>query len=280
MRARSALFTLFGDVVLPAGGEAWLSTITACMATLGFRSQAVRTALHRMAVEGWVEPRREGRYAAYRLTARGVDRLEEAAARIYRLRSLDWDGTWRLVLAPDLRDAEVVAELEWIGYGRVQDGVWAHPHPHPDTAKALLARAGVEATWVEGASVDDDRAFAGGAWALEALRDAHRDFLDEWTDVDVPTDPDERFALRLRLVHRWRRFLFLDPGLPAEVLPADWPGYTAAQVFARTYESLREPTWAHYAELQAGAGPSPSPTGRIEESASPFAQGLAALGQD
>ena len=29
MRARSALFTLFGDVVRPMGGEAWLSTITA-----------------------------------------------------------------------------------------------------------------------------------------------------------------------------------------------------------------------------------------------------------
>ena len=36
MRARSALFTLFGDVVRPMGGEAWLSTITAAMGTLAF----------------------------------------------------------------------------------------------------------------------------------------------------------------------------------------------------------------------------------------------------
>ncbi len=39
------------------------------------------------------------------------------------------------------------------------------------------------------------------------------------------------FALRSTLVHEWRKFLFSDPGLPAELLPAHWPGHEAAKVF-------------------------------------------------
>jgi phenylacetic acid degradation operon negative regulatory protein len=32
-------------------------------------------------------------------------------------------------------------------------------------------------------------------------------------------------------VHVWRRFLFSDPALPADLLPTDWPGITAAAFF-------------------------------------------------
>jgi len=32
-------------------------------------------------------------------------------------------------------------------------------------------------------------------------------------------------------VHEWRKFLFPDPGLPAALLPAQWPGRQAAALF-------------------------------------------------
>jgi phenylacetic acid degradation operon negative regulatory protein len=38
-------------------------------------------------------------------------------------------------------------------------------------------------------------------------------------------------AARSRLVHEWRKFLFRDPGLPAELLPAAWAGHETAKVF-------------------------------------------------
>ncbi len=276
MKARSALFTLFGDVIRPAGGEAWLSVITGCMATLGFSGPAVRTALHRMGSEGWVEPRREGRYAAYRLTERGVARLDQAAARIYRLRSLEWDGRWRLLLAPGLTDADRVAELEWMGYGRLQPGVWVHPHPHP---AAALALAGPDATAVDGGAVSDDAELAARAWALEDLRAEHLRFLADWADAAVPQDPAAMLGMRLRLVHRWRAFLFLDPGLPAEVLPDPWPGVRAAQRFADVHEQLREGSWTYYRQLQAGVPAQLTPVGDADrgDAPSPFTQGLAAM---
>ena len=47
-------------------------------------------------------------------------------------------------------------------------------------------------------------------------------------------DPDRAaFAARFQLVHEWRKFLFRDPGLPDELLPAAWPGREAAAHFAR-----------------------------------------------
>src|SRR5260370_40609240 len=39
------------------------------------------------------------------------------------------------------------------------------------------------------------------------------------------------FTLRSTLVHEWRKCLFSDPGLPAALLPAEWPGHEAATVF-------------------------------------------------
>jgi phenylacetic acid degradation operon negative regulatory protein len=36
-------------------------------------------------------------------------------------------------------------------------------------------------------------------------------------------------------VHAWRRFPWIDPGLPAQFLPAPWAGATAAALFARLH---------------------------------------------
>ena len=45
--------------------------------------------------------------------------------------------------------------------------------------------------------------------------------------------PTDEAALRAqtRLVHEWRRFPFLDPRLPAQLLPDSWSGAKAADLF-------------------------------------------------
>jgi phenylacetic acid degradation operon negative regulatory protein len=39
-------------------------------------------------------------------------------------------------------------------------------------------------------------------------------------------------------VHDWRKFLFVDPGLPAALLPPDWPGTKAAAWFDQEADRL------------------------------------------
>lgn len=258
MRARSALFTIFGDVVQPAGGEAWLATLTAFMDTLGFSPEATRTALHRMAAEGWVAPRRAGRYAAYRLTPRGQERLSEAAGRIFTLRAADWDKQWRLLVHRGRGRAgmpEAVArELGWVGFGRLTPDVWISPHPHDAHVDELLQRADLlDAVHRFTTSGDDERLVA-AAWDLSQLRAAHEEFLRTWSGARLPARPREAFAARIRLVHHWRGFLFLDPGLPEALLPDDWLGQEATELFQRRHAALRERCagWIHE---QSQAGP-------------------------
>jgi phenylacetic acid degradation operon negative regulatory protein len=272
VRARSALFTLFGDVVRPAGGEAWLSTLTACMGALGFTPEATRTALHRMAAEGWVEPRKVGRYAVYRLTPRGIDRLEEAAARIYRLRAVDWDGRWRLLVLPRGSAAgELGKALAWVGFGRLTPELWVSPHHHGQRLTTLLAehgQVGAHRFTSEAAADDDrDRRIVDEAWDLGELRTAQEGFCTRWAEVPAPPTPQAAFRTRIELVHHWRSFLFLDPGLPVSLLPAGWLGDDAAALFRERYLALEPASWS-FLEREA-APPAPALTA-ADPPSSPF----------
>lgn len=285
MRARSALFTLFGDAVLPSGGDVWLSTLSGCMAALGFTPEATRTALHRMAAEGWVAPSRVGRYSAYRLTDRGVERLEEAAARIYRLRAEPWDGRWRLlVCAAAGRDEELSRALRWMGHGRLSADVWVSPHPLGERVPRRLAASGYDGQAVRflaDRSPDprDDERIVAAAWDLAGLHRAHAAFVDRWRGAPVSDSPREAFTTRITLVHHWRSFLFLDPGLPGDLLPDSWLGQQAADCFRELYEAVDAGAWAFYDGLNAAApalDPERAPPPR-SPAASPFARGLEAL---
>lgn len=76
-----------------------------------------------------------------------------------------------------------------------------------------------------------------------------------------PDAPDQTvFAARGRLVQEWRKFLFRDPGLPAELLPDRWPGHRAAEVFD-TESARLLPAASRFVDCclrRAGSNPSPS----------------------
>ena len=244
-----------------AGGDAWLTTLTTCMGALGFTPEATRTALHRMAAEGWVAPRRSGRYSVYSLTAAGVERLEEAAARIYRLRAADWDGRWHLLVCPAAgRNPQVARELQWTGHGRLSADVWVSPHPQGRRLARLVDAHGlddlaVQFDTVTAADMAQSHRIVATAWDVTELRAAHQAFIDQWAPAKAPADPEEAFATRIRLVHHWRSFLFMDPGLPAELLPTDWLGDEAARVFRTLYEAVDSAAWRYYDGVAQTAPP-------------------------
>jgi len=61
--------------------------------------------------------------------------------------------------------------------------------------------------------------------------------------LEAHDDEDEAaFAARFLLVHEWRKFLFADPGLPDALLPDDWPGRAAAELFASEATRLKPGT--------------------------------------
>ena len=112
-------------------------------------------------------------------------------------------------------------------------------------------RAGPAPAWdLDGLSA------AYGAWRrfAERLLD---DPASELAGVDAAA-PDERaFAVRSVLVHEWRKFLFTDPGLPAELLPADWAGHGAATFFAEQAARLQPAASRFVDACLAGTAPDP-----------------------
>ncbi len=243
MHARSALFDVYGDHLRARGNQAPVAALVRLLDPVGIAAPAVRTAISRMVMQGWLEPVQLDGGRGYRATAPAIRRLDEAGDRIYRLTPRAWDGTWHLAFVdpPAARSVRVRlrADLAFVGYAELADNVWVSPYPRGELP-AVLERAGAT---VRTARADQFEPPPTQAWDLESLGAAY----DEWPataegliahSLEAHEDPDEAaFAARFQLVHEWRKFLFADPGLPEELLPADWPGRAAGELF--TTEAAR-----------------------------------------
>jgi phenylacetic acid degradation operon negative regulatory protein len=238
VRARSALFDLYGDHLRSRGGRAPVAALVSALAPLGIAAPAVRTAVSRMVRQGWLAPVRLASAAGYALTPKAVRRLDEAATRIYRTATGEWDGRWHLVVVdrPDGRVARdrLRIELGYLGYGSLDDTTWVAPRPSPELDE-LLVLEGLRAERFAAAYDGDGTALVRRAWDLDGLARAYLQWLDDavaLVDGAGPAPTDEvAFATRSRLVHEWRKFLFRDPGMPRPLLPAQWPGEKAAAYF-------------------------------------------------
>ncbi len=239
MNARSALFDLYGDHLRTRGGQARIASLVALMAPLGITPPAVRTAVSRMVKQGWLRPVRISGAAGYALTPRAEHRLDNAAARIYRTTNNDeWDGYWHLVIperpVDRARRERLRSGLAYLGYAPLGDGTWLAARPSPEL-DALLESEHITAEGFLARHQDDDTALIRRAWDLDAVGRSYRRWLAEAKELlaSLPPAPadEEAFAVRSKLVHEWRKFLFTDPGLPRALLPAHWPGDEAAAFF-------------------------------------------------
>src|SRR5579862_3528085 len=131
LRAGSLLITLFGDAIAPRGGAVTLGSLIQLAAPFGLTERLVRTSVARLAQDGWLQARRDGRRSEYRLTARGADQFAQATQRIYSQGPSSWSGAWTLILLPRFtgKQRENVREgLRWLGWGQLSPGVFAHPN--------------------------------------------------------------------------------------------------------------------------------------------------------
>lgn len=246
MNARSALFDLYGDHLRARGGRAPVAALVRLLAPLGVAAPAVRTAVSRMVRQGWLEPVRLPGGPGYALTSRAVRRLDDSAARIYRTSATEWDGTWHLTVTalPDdrARRDRLRAGMTFLGYAQLDDATWLGPR-WSEEVDALLEVEGVRAERFTARHDGDSIGLVRRAWDVEGLGRAYARWLDDAgllvSEAGPHPDDEQAFAARSRLVHEWRKFLFLDPGLPRLLLPEDWPGTKAAAFFDAESERLR-----------------------------------------
>jgi phenylacetic acid degradation operon negative regulatory protein len=238
VNARSALFDLYGDHLRARGDRAPVAALVRLLAPLDVAAPAVRTAVSRMVRQGWLEPVRLAEGPGYALTPRAARRLDEASARIYRTSLDSWDGCWRLVVLgrrPDRSARERLRQgMSFLGYAALDEATWIGPRSSPEL-DALLETEGARAERFTAHHDGDSLALILRAWDLEGLGRSYERWLEEAQDLVMAAGPDpgdeQSFAIRSRLVHEWRKFLFRDPGLPRALLPEGWPGEKAAEFF-------------------------------------------------
>jgi phenylacetic acid degradation operon negative regulatory protein len=239
MQARSALFDLYGDHLRLRGGSAPVSALVRLMAPLDIAAPAVRTAISRMVRQGWLNRVSTSSGPGYALTSRAVRRLDEAAVRIYRHGpEATWDGQWSVAVTSHTADRtsreRIQRALEYLGYRALRPDTWVAPRPAPEL-HSVVAAEGLTVAEFRGGLVGDDRALVDQLYHPDVLAADYGRWLDQARELvaaaaDAP-DAQTAFAVRSRLVHEWRKFLFRDPGLPRELLPAQWPGAAAAAYF-------------------------------------------------
>lgn len=251
--------TLLGEYVLPRDQPTWTSTLVDALALFDVEEKSARQALARTAAEGWLLSERVGRRVRWSLTPPGRRLLTEGAQRIYDFGSTtsDWDGRWLLLLVSvpeskrDLRH-RLRTQLTWSGFGSPAPGVWVSPHvSRQPEAQQILAQfdVGDPMSFVACyGEIGNEDAMVARSWDLSDLTDRYEDFIDEFTGFNPSTDQNVLQA-QTRLVHEWRRFPFLDPQLPDTLLPAQWSGTKAAELFHTKHHEWRAAAQRHWDQL-------------------------------
>jgi phenylacetic acid degradation operon negative regulatory protein len=87
-------------------------------------------------------------------------------------------------------------------------------------------------------------------WDLDLLDRLYSQFLDTHGPLlrrwrSRPAGQREAFADYARVLTDWRQLPYLDPGLPAELLPPNWIGIRAAELFFTLQGRLEQAARAH-----------------------------------
>jgi phenylacetic acid degradation operon negative regulatory protein len=264
VRAWSLIVTLYGDAIVPRGGSLWLGSLTEIMALFGIDAGHVRTAMSRLTAEGWLERVKVGRNSYYRLSRRGQGSFMEATRRIYFAHEPEFGGKLRVaLLSPSVGDrARLRKRLEEAGFVALSPAAfvaWATPQAIPNMQGLFI---------VDAEASDEAVALVDAAWKLAPIAQSYRAFIDRFTPLEAALGASEilseadALVARTLLIHEFRRIVLRDPGLPAALLPADWPGNAARALTARIYRQIVGRAEAYldsHASRQSGPLPPPGP---------------------
>ena len=256
---RHLILTLFG---LYAREKNWLSVraLIALMAELDVDAAATRSSVSRLKKRGVLEAARVGGQAGYAVSEPALAVLAEGDARIWsRPRASVADGWLVVVFSVPESEREKRHELRSLltrlGFGTAAPGVWVAPATAYDETLAAVERQGL-ASYTEffrGAylGVGSVDARVGEWWDLAAVAGLYDEFLAAHRPLARlrGTDPARAFPAYVPMLTAWRRFPYLDPGIPLDLLPADWPGVAAGELFESLDARLRGPAAQHARRL-------------------------------
>lgn len=243
------VLTIFGDYWWHVDEPMPTGALVTGLTDLGLKEAAARATLARMVRSELLTAERVGRRTTHRLSPHARDVVDEEGRWLesFGLVETAWDGLWS-VLAFSIPEAErslrhlARSRLRWLGFAPLYDGVWLSPRDHATEAMAQLRELGVKDVTSMRATLDTS--ISGGpqsAWDLDEVAAEYRRFAATLQDAAVPADTVAAFGERMRIMLGWQAFRVLDTGMPAELVPSEWPRVTTRRAWARRYNALGEP---------------------------------------
>jgi phenylacetic acid degradation operon negative regulatory protein len=255
-QTRALIVTVYGLYARETGGWMSVASIIQLLAECGVDGPAVRSSIYRLKRRGLLVAVNVDGVAGYGLSEDARMILDQGDRRIFDRRRASAGEGWLLAVfsVPESeRDKrhQLRSRLAWLGFGTVAAGVWIAPAQLLDEAREILSLHRLDGY------VDlfraDHLAFADTAervpawWDLGHLHDLYATFLDRYGPVlagyrhrkDI--DSAQAFADYVSALTDWRQLPYLEPGLPAEMLPADWIGIRAADTFFDLHSLLAKP---------------------------------------
>jgi phenylacetic acid degradation operon negative regulatory protein len=256
----------FGVTQLPLGQSLAGPVLIELLGQLGVAEPAARSLLLRMRKEGMLESERAGREALYRLAPAVTAAMTRIDGQLRGERPA-WGGSFSCVLyevperSRDYRD-RLRRTAQLLGYAILRPGLlvatadrWAELAamlpPQPSGSQLLPATLTLSAA-------DSQRA-AAKCWNLDSLAARYRHVLAQ---TQARLDEAERhppsagaafgaFAAATLPVYETAAD---DPDLPAELLPADWPGQQLTSTLDRAFRVFLPVLGDYLTGLQTRAG--------------------------
>ena len=246
------LMTLLGDYWLGRTEHLPSAALVDLLAEFEISEPSARAALNRLTKRGLLVSSKRGRNTYYGLSPRAVPLLRDTLKRIVAFgtqQATPWDGAWTIVAfsVPETQRQlrhSIRTSLRWLGFAALYDGLWCSPRQEQDAALAVLADLGVHSATVMRAEIDArSTVHALSAWDLEALRRQYQEFEEEFCPM---LDDAQRGTLtasralvqRTKVMDSWRSFPGIEPDLPVDLLPEDWPRSRMRELFVELYVSL------------------------------------------
>ncbi|WP_160314390.1 PaaX family transcriptional regulator [Candidatus Rhodobacter oscarellae] len=234
MRVWSVLITIFGDAVAARGGQVSAMTLQTILDRLRFKPEAMRVAIHRLVKDGWISRDKQGRQSYYKLSKEGRAEFLPATQRIYA-EAPALAGPWQLAILPPMPEkqrGEAKKRYSDAGYLAVSPTCFiapaGTPAPKDDQALNLDAPLAQVPNWV--------RETLGPPHLQIEYQQLER-MLERLSRTKV-TQGDEAAALRVIMIHQWRRVLLRHADLPAELLPATWRGEACRALVLQEHKRL------------------------------------------
>jgi phenylacetic acid degradation operon negative regulatory protein len=236
------VMTLLGDFWAGRAEALPSAALVRLLGAFDINEQAARMTVGRLAQRGALILERRGRTTWYRQSKNLLTVLPQGRAITANFAEpRRWGGTWSVLTWSIAGGSAAVGyrirtSLRELGFAPLGTGVWVSPdEPNEDVAKLFLSFANATYTLFSASDAEASGSESPlAAWDLTEIRSEHDAFLKLFRPAlkrKGAISPSQAFALRTRVIYRWFVIATLDPDLPAELLPSNWPRVAARQLF-------------------------------------------------